>query len=85
MTANYYDVLFGYINELDDESTMLCDEKEVADFILTHDSGYITEEDGVPLLAFKNGKFEYCNDIRYRAKLIKELRKNEGFDKRYQK
>lgn len=81
MTVNYYDVLFGYVDEFDDESTTLYNEYEVTDFILTHSSGYITEDDGTLLLTFINGEIDYCNDMRYRAILIQELRKSEGFER----
>jgi hypothetical protein len=50
MTENYYDVLLGFSDELDDKSTELYSVKEVADFIHTHGGGYITETDGTPLL-----------------------------------
>ena len=61
MTENYYDVLFGFSDELDDKSTELYSVKEVADFIHTNNGGYITEEDGTPLLQIRNRDFEFCS------------------------
>ena len=83
MTENYYDVLLGFSDELDDKSTELYSVKEVADFILTHGGGMITEEDGTPLLEIWDGKFEYCNDMQYCELLMTELRKCEGFKDRH--
>ena len=84
MTENYYDVLLGFSDELDDKSTELYSVKEVADFIHTHGGGYITETDGTPLLEFENGEIDECNDMRFRDELMAELRKGEGFEDRYQ-
>ena len=83
MTENYYDVLLGFSDELDDKSTELYSVKEVADFIHTHDCGYIAETDGTPLLEFENGEIDECNDMRFRDELMAELRKGEGFEDRY--
>ena len=84
MTENYYDVLLGYVNELCDyEGTRLFSVKEVADFIHTHGGGFITEEDGTPLLQIRNRDFEFCNDMRYKYELMAQLRKGEGFEDRY--
>ena len=85
MTENYYDVLLGFSDELcDDEGTKLFSVKEVADFIHTNGGGYITEEDGTPLLEFENGEIDECTDMRFRDELMAELRKGEGFEDRYQ-
>ena len=84
MTENYYGVLLGYTNELFDyEGTKLFSVKEVADFIHTHGGGFITEEDGTPLLQIRNRDFEFCNDMRYKYELMAQLRKGEGFEDRY--
>ena len=84
-TENYYNVLLGFSDELCDyEGTKLYSVKEVADFILTHNCGYIAEEDGTPLLEFENGEIDECNDMRFRDELMAELRKGEGFEERYQ-
>ena len=84
MTENYYGVLLGYANELFDyEGTKLFSVKEVADFIHTHGGGFITEEDGTPLLQIRNRDFEFCNDMRYKYELMAQLRKGEGFEDRY--
>lgn len=45
MTEMYYDMLLGHIG-LYDEGKKLHSMKEVADFIHTHDCGYIAEADG---------------------------------------
>lgn len=86
MTENYYDVLLGFRDEIDSvvsEGTRLYSMKEVADFIHTHDGGYITEEDGTPLLEIRNRDFEFCNDMRFKQELMAELRKGDGFEDRY--
>ena len=84
MTENYYDVLLGFSDELcDDEGTKLFSVKEVADFIHTHDCGYIAEADGTPLLDFDSGKIDECTDMQFRDELMAELRKSEGFEDRY--
>ena len=83
MTENYYDVLLGFSDELDDKSTELYSVKEVADFIHTHGGGYIAEADGTPLLEFENGEIDECTDMRFRDELMAELRKGEGFEDRY--
>ena len=84
MTENYYDVLLGFSDELcDDEGTKLFSVKEVADFIHTNGGGYITEEDGTPLLEFEHGEIDECTDMRFRDELMAELRKGEGFEDRY--
>ena len=83
MTANYYDVLLGF-DGLHNGGTKLYDVKEVADFILTHDSGFITEADGNPLLEFSDRNICECHDLRFNQVLMAELRKGEGFEDRYQ-
>ena len=84
MTENYYDVLLGFSDELcDDEGTKLFSVKEVADFIHTNGGGYITEEDGTPLLEFDSGEIDECTDMQFRDELMAELRKSEGFEDRY--
>lgn len=81
-TEMYYDMLLGHVR-LYDESIQLNNLKEVADFIHTHDYGYIAEADDTPLLKFENGKIEECTDMRFRDELMAELRKGEGFEDRY--
>ncbi len=83
MAENYYDVLLGYNDELDTEGTPLYSVKEVADFIHTHDGGYITEEGGTPLLEIRDCDFEFCNDLCYKYELMAQLRNGEGFEGRY--
>ena len=83
MTEMYYHMLLGHIG-LYDEGKQLHSMKEVADFIHTHDCGYIAEADGTPLLQIKNRDFEFCNDMRYKYELMAQLRKGEGFEDRYQ-
>ena len=84
MSADYYDVLLGFSDELcDQEGTKFFSVKEVADFIHTNCGGYITEEDGTPLLQIKNRDFVFCNDMRYKYELMAQLRKGEGFEDRY--
>ena len=46
--------------------TPLCSVEEVADFLLTHDGGIITEPDGAVLLEIEDRKFAYCTDSEYR-------------------
>ena len=82
MTDMYYDTLLGHTG-LYDEGKKLHSMKEVADFIHTHDCGYIAEADGTPLLEFENGEIDECNDMRFRDELMAELRKGEGFEDRY--
>jgi hypothetical protein len=83
MTENYYDVLLGYANELcDGEGARLYNLKEVADFIHVMGGGYITEDDGTPLLEIKERDFVFCNDVHYKYALMAELRKGEGFEDR---
>ena len=48
MTDMMYNTLLGHTG-LYDEGEKLHSVKEVADFILTHDCGYIAEADGTPL------------------------------------
>ena len=79
----YYDMLLGHIG-LYDEGKKLHSVKEVADFILTHNCGYIAEEDGTPLLEFDSGEIDECTDMQFRDELMAELRKGEGFEDRYQ-
>lgn len=82
MTTKQYETLLGY-TESAFEETRLHGVKEVADFIITHGGGMITEEDGTPLLEIWDGKFEYCNDMQYCELLMAELRKCEGFEDRH--
>lgn len=77
----YYDMLLGHVR-LYDESIQLNNLKEVADFIHTHDYGYIAEADDTPLLKFENGEIKECADMRFRDELMAELRKGEGFEER---
>ena len=81
-TDMMYEVLYGY-SGLAAEGVQLNGVKEVADFILTHGGGMITEEDGTPLLEIWDGKTEYCNDMQYCELLMAELRKYEGFEDRH--
>lgn len=48
MTEMYYHMLLGHIG-LYDEGKKLHSMKEVADFIHTHDCGYIAEADGMAM------------------------------------
>ena len=64
------------------EGARLYNLKEVADFIHVMGGGYITEDDGTPLLEIKERDFVFCNDMRYKYALMKELRKGEGFEDR---
>lgn len=66
MTENYYDVLLGFSNEeetITSEGTKLYSVKEVADFIHTHNGGYITEKDGTPLLEIIYGDWLSEEDV----------------------
>jgi len=47
------------------EGARLYNLKEVADFIHVMGGGYITEDDGTPLLEIKERDFVFCNDMRY--------------------
>lgn len=82
MAKERYADLFGSTKSSFEE-TRLCSVKEVADFIHTHDCGYIAEADGTLLLEFVNGEIDECTDMRFRDELIAELRKGEGFEDRY--
>ena len=77
-----YNTLLGHTG-LYDEDEKLHSVKEVADFILTHNCGYIAEEDGTPLLEFDSGEIDECTDMQFRDELMAELRKSEGFEDRY--
>ena len=77
MTEMNYDMLLGHIG-LYDEGKKLHSMKEVADFIHTHDCGYIAEADGTPLLEFENGEIDECTDMRFRDELMAELRKRKS-------
>lgn len=81
-TENNYNVLFGF-DGIYTKGTELHSVHEVSDFILTHNGGVITEEDGTPLLEIQDGEFVYCNDMQYRDELAAELRKGERFEERY--
>ena len=83
MTDMIYNTLLGHTG-LYDEGEKLHSVKEVADFILTHDCGYIAEADGTPLLEFDSGEIDECTDMQFRDELMAELRKGEGFEDRYQ-
>ena len=83
MTDMTYNTLLGHTG-LYDEGEKLHSVKEVADFILTHNCGYIAEEDGTPLLEFDSGEIDECTDMQLRYALMAELRKGEGFEDRYQ-
>ena len=56
-----YEKLLGHTG-LYDEGEKLHSVKEVADFILTHDCGYIAEADGTPLLEFDSGEIDESID-----------------------
>ena len=77
-----YEKLLGHTG-LYAEGEKLHSVKEVADFILTHNCGYIAEEDGTPLLEFDSGEIDECTDMQFRDELMAELRKSEGFEDRY--
>ena len=49
-TDNRYTLLYGLTLFEPDDRTPLCSVEEVADFLLTHDGGIITEPDGAVLL-----------------------------------
>lgn len=83
MTDMIYNTLLGHTG-LYDEGEKLHSVKEVADFILTHDCGYIAEADGTPLLEFGSGEIDEYTDMQFRDELMAELRKSEGFEGRYQ-
>ena len=82
MTDMTYNTLLGHTGLYDDVEK-LHSVKEVADFILTHNCGYIAEEDGTPLLEFDSGEIDECTDMQFRDELMAELRKSEGFEDRY--
>ena len=71
-TDNRYKLLYGLSLFGPDDRTPLCSVEEVADFLLTHDGGIITEPDGAVLL-----------DSEYKDELMRELRKSEGFEDRF--
>ena len=83
MTECSYEVLLGFPNGLDDKSTKLYTMSEVADFMLKHNRGYISEADGTPILEFCDGEIFDCSDILFRDELMQTLRKSEGFEDRY--
>ena len=68
MTEMYYDMLLGHTG-LYDEGKKLHSMKEVADFIHTHDCGYIAEADGTPLLAKSYQFVIICPKIKKGAKI----------------
>ena len=78
----YYDMLLGHVG-LYDEGKKLHSMKEVADFIHTHDCGYIAEAAGTPLLEFENGGVATIENAWILHELMAELRKGEGFEDRY--
>lgn len=82
MTDMTYNTLLGHTG-LYDEGEKLHSVKEVADFIFTHNCGYIAEEDGTPILEFDSGEIDECTDMQFRDELMAELRKSEGFEDRY--
>ena len=49
-TDNRYKLLYGFTLFETDDRTTLCSVEEVADFLLTHNGGIITEPDGAVLL-----------------------------------
>ena len=80
MAENFYDVLLGFSDELcDDEGTRLFSVKEVADFIHTHNGGYITEEDGTPLLQIAYGNyFDISEESDFYCDVENDTKRNES-------
>lgn len=56
-TDNRYTLLYGLSLFEPDDRTPLCSVEEVADFLLTHDGGIITEPDGAVLLEVEDREF----------------------------
>lgn len=82
-TDNRYKLLYGLSLFEPDDRTPLYSVEEVADFLLTHDGGIITEPDGAVLLEVEDQEFVSCTDTEYRDELMRELRKSEGFEDRF--
>ena len=82
-TDNRYKLLYGLTLFETDDRTPLCSVEEVADFLLTHDGGIITEPDGAVLLEVEDREFVSCTDSEYRDELMREMRKSEGFEDRF--
>jgi len=82
-TDNRYKLLYGFTLFETDDRTPLYSVEEVADFLLTHNGGIITEPDGAVLLEVEDREFVYCTDTEYRDELMRELRKSEGFEDRF--
>lgn len=82
-TDNRYTLLYGLTLFEPDDRTPLCSVEEVADFLLTHDGGIITEPDGAVLLEVEDREFVFCTDSEYKDELMRELRKSEGFEDRF--
>jgi len=82
-TDNRYKLLYGLSLFETDDRTPLYSVEEVADFLLTHDGGIITEPDGAVLLEVEDREFVYYTDSEYRDELMRELRKSEGFEDRF--
>ena len=61
-TDNRYKLLYGLSLFEPDDRTPLCSVEEVADFLLTHDGGIITEPDGAVLLEAEDREFVSCTD-----------------------
>ena len=74
-TDNRYTLLYGLTLFEPDDRTPLCSVEEVADFLLTHDGGIITEPE--------DREFVFCTDSEYKDELMRELRKSEGFEDRF--
>ena len=55
----------------------------MADFLLTHYGGIITEPDGAVLLEVGDREFVFCTDSEYKDELMREMRKSEGFEDRF--
>ena len=80
---NRYKLLYGLSLFEANDRTPLYSVEEVADFLLTHDGGIITEPDGAVLLEVEGREFVYYTDSEYRDELMRELRKSEGFEDRF--
>ena len=79
-TDNRYTLLYGLTLFEPDDRTPLCSVEEVADFLLTHYGGIITEPDGAVLLEVEDREFVFCTDSEYKDELMREMRKSEGFE-----
>ena len=83
MTVTCNNIYLGYVDQYDNESNALHSLKEVADFIHAHGGGFITEEDGTPILEIRDHSVAFCHDIAFYGELLSEFRKSEGFEDRY--